>query len=201
MSNGEARYEYQTFGLPTGTVRGALSVMICSFFWILLLTPWDPPMKAPLGHFFLLTLVFLAFASHPIQEIRESAFLPWVMRLIFVGGSVAVVFYVGIKHPGRLGEQLTPSADQISQWPVLLGCLGGGFGVALFLRSVLGRDSVIFQSIRAWIGVLAFLLLLGETVFQFAILPNMSDKPGSGAMQVWEGLLIAVTAGYFGSRA
>lgn len=201
MSSGLPQHEYQTFGLPTGSVRGVLSVLICSFFWILLLAPWEPPMKAPLGHFFLLTLVFLAFASHPIQEIRQTAFLPWVMRLIFVGGSVAVVAYAAFKNPARLAEQLTPSADQISQWPVLLGCLGGGFGVSLTLRSVLGRDNEFFQSIRAWVGVLAFLLLLAETVFQFAILPNLSDKPSMDSLKVWEGLLIAVVAGYFGSRA
>ena len=54
---------YQPFGLPIGSVRGFLSLLICSFFWIVLLQP--EPIAPPLGHFFLLTLVFLAFASNP----------------------------------------------------------------------------------------------------------------------------------------
>ena len=40
-----------------------------------------------------------------------------------------------------------------------------------------------------------------HAIFQFVILPNMSDKPGVETMQVWEGILIAVVAAYFGSRA
>lgn len=195
-----ARHE-NTYGLPMGTVRGFLSVLICSFFWIILLWPGEHPPHVPLGHFFLLTLVFLAFASHPIQEIRMSSFLPWLMRMIFVGGSIAVVAFVLVKDPARLGERLTPNPAEIAQWPALLGCLAGGFGAALFLRTVLGRDHPLFQTLRAWVGVLAMLLLLSETIFQFVILPTLSDRPGVEAMKVWEGILIAVVAGYFGSRA
>jgi hypothetical protein len=190
-----------TYGLPVGTVRGFLSVLICSFFWIILLWPGEKPPHVPLGHFFLLTLVFLAFASHPIQEIRMSSFLPWLMRMVFVGGSIAVVAFVLVKDPGRLGERLTPNPAEITQWPALLGCLAGGFGVALLFRSVLGRDHPLFQTLRAWVGVLAMLLLLSETIFQFVILPTLSDRPGVEAMKVWEGILIAIVAAYFGSRA
>jgi hypothetical protein len=200
-----AQPEYLPYGLPMGTVRGFLSVLICSFFWIFLLmgnpAPGDPTPKAPLGHFFLLTLVFLAFASHPIEAMRTSAILPLIMRLIFVGGSIAVLIYIAFTDMQRLSSRLTPDAADIPQWPVLLGCLAGGFGVALALRFILGRRSPMFVTIRAWIGVLAMLLLLFETIFQFVILPNMSDKPTQEVMQVWEGILIAVVAAYFGSRA
>lgn len=200
-----AQPEFLPYGLPMGTVRGFLSVLICSFFWIFLLmgnpAPGDPTPKAPLGHFFLLTLVFLAFASHPIEAMRTSAILPWIIRIIFVGGSIAVILYVAISHPDRLSSRLTPDAADIPQWPVLLGCLAGGFGLALAVRFVLGRRSPMFVTIRAWIGVLAMLLLLFETIFQFVILPNMSDKPSMEVMQVWEGILIAMVAAYFGSRA
>jgi hypothetical protein len=198
------RQEFSTFGLPVGTVRGFLSVLICSFFWIFLLVPDRTegiPPHAPLGHFFLLTLVLMAFASHPLQELNPRHFLPWLMRVIFVGGSIAVLVWAGINHPDRLSTRLTPDPAEVSQWPVLLACLAGGFGVALFLRFVLGRNSNFFMTLRAWIGVIAILLLLAETLFQFVILPNMSDKPSLDAMKVWEGLLIAVVAAYFGTRA
>ena len=192
--------EHQPYGLPTGTVRGFLSILFCSFFWVILLFPGSGPGQAPLGHFFLLALVFLAFASHPVQEIRGSAVLPWVMRLIFVGGSIAVVVYVGLTDSARLADRLTPKED-MGQVPALLGCLVGGFGAALLLRSLFGRTSEMFMTIRGWTGVLATLLLLAETVFQFMIWPTLSDKPSEMAMKVWEGILIAVVAAYFGSRA
>jgi hypothetical protein len=194
-------HEYPTFGLPTGSVRGFLSVLICSFFWIVLLLPPQHAVTAPLGHFFLLTLVFLAFASHPAPEARAHV-LPWAMRVLFVGGSVAIVAFAVVNNPQQTAARLTPSPAEVEQWPVLLGCLAGGFGVALFLRFALGRNSEIFMTLRAWVGVIAMLLLLFETTLQFVILPSMDPvNKNPEALKVWEGILIAIVAAYFGSRA
>ncbi|AMV28346.1 hypothetical protein VT84_28340 [Gemmata sp. SH-PL17] len=193
-------HEYPTFGLPSGSIRGILSVLICSFFWIVLLFPAGTTITVPLGHFFLLTLVFLAFASHPGTDARTSAVLPWLMRVVFVGGSAAVVAFAIWKDPELAAARLTPGTNEISQWPVLLGCLAGGFGVALFLRFVIGRNHNLFLSIRAWVGTVAMMLLFVETILQFLVLPNVAEK-NLEALKIWEGIIIAVVAGYFGSRA
>lgn len=190
------------FGLPLGTVRGFMSVLICMFFWIFLLLPDEKAHTAPLAHFFLLTLVFLAFASHPFPvDKQRSEFLPWLMRVLFVGGSIGIVIYVGIEYPNRLSDRLTPAPGEVVQWPILLATLSGGFGLGLFLRFVLGKSSDLFQTVRAWIGVIAILLLVAETVYQFAIRPSLSEPPGPEATKVWEGIIIAFVAAYFGSRA
>jgi hypothetical protein len=190
--------EYPTFGLPTGSVRGLLSVLICSFFWIVLLLPPESTITPPLGHFFLLTLVFLAFASHPAPD-TPTHVLPWLLRILFVGGTVAVVVFALVKDPHLAATRLTPSRDEIAQWPVLLGCLAGGFATGLILRSILGRRSEMFMTLRAWVGVVSMLLLLAETILQFLILPNVAEK-NPEALKIWEGILIAPVAGYFGSR-
>ncbi|MDB5309983.1 MAG: hypothetical protein JWO38_4185 [Gemmataceae bacterium] len=196
---GDIRHPYD---LPMGTVRGFMSVLICMFFWIILLLPDQRPLTAPLAHFFLLTLVFLAFASHPVpHDNAKSELLPWLMRVLFVGGSVAVVGFVAYKYPNRLAERLTPDAGEIGQWPVLLGTLAGGFGTGLFLRFALGRNSELFQTIRGWVGVIASLLLVAETVFQFAIRPTLAEAPDPNMLKVWECVIIAFVAAYFGSRA
>ena len=200
---GDVRHPY---GLPMGTVRGFMSVLICMFFWIFLLLPdggrANQPLTAPLAHFFLLTLVFLAFASHPVpHDAAKSELLPWLMRVLFVGGSVAVVAYVGYKDPQRLTDRLTPNAGEIGQWPVLLGTLAGGFGAGLFARFALGRNGELFQTLRGWVGVIATLLLVAETVFQFAVRPALAEPPDQEMMKVWEGVVIAFVAAYFGSRA
>jgi hypothetical protein len=193
------------FGLPMGTVRGFMSLLICSFFWIDLLLPGSAeqaPPTIPLGHFFLLTLVFLAFASHPIPaEGARTEFLPWLMRFLFVGGSIAVVAYVIYLDPKRLTERLTPDPTEISQWPALLATLAGGFGAGLLTRFLLGRNNNLFQTLRAWTGVIAMLLLVAETVFQFLIRPTLGDPPSPDAIKVWEGIIIAFVAAYFGTRA
>lgn len=144
-------HEYPTFGLPSGSVRGFLSVLICSFFWIVLLLPAEKAVTAPLGHFFLLTLVFMAFASHPLQDARVHM-LPWVMRLLFVGGSAVAVALAVFHSSHQAAARLTPNPNDVAQWPVLLGCLAGGFGVALFLRFVIGRRSELFMTLRVGRG-------------------------------------------------
>ncbi len=192
-------HDYPTFGLPSGSIRGILSVLICSFFWIVLLWPANLALTVPLGHFFLLTLVFMAFASHPLQG-AKTHLLPWLMRVIFVGGSALVVGLAIWNNTSLTAARLTPDVGEISQWPVLLGCLAGGFGFALFLRFVFGRHHHLFLTIRAWVGTVAMLLLFVETILQFLVLPVMADK-NLGALNIWEGILIAVVAAYFGSRA
>ncbi len=193
------------YGLPMGTVRGFMSVLICSFFWIFLLLPdvTDPTkLTVPLGHFFLLTLVFMAFASHPIpHDPGHIEFLPWLMRVIFVGGSVAVVGFVAYTDSHRLTTRLTPNPSDIGQWPVLLATLSGGFAVGLFLRFILGRNGDLFQTLRAWAGVIAILLLVAETIFQFLIRPNIEGPLSVEGLKVWEGVLVAIVAAYFGTRA
>jgi hypothetical protein len=201
MSTATAGYEYHPFGLPMGSVRGFMSVLICSFFWIVLLLPDAQAVKPPLAHFFLLTLVFLAFASHPGRSSDEpTPLLPWLMRVIFVGGSAAVIGYVAWAHPDRLNVRLTPDKEEITQWPIQLATLAGGFGVGLFMRFVLGRNGPPFQTGRAWVGVIAMLMLVTETVIQFLVLPNTA-RQDPNSLQVWEGIVTAFVACYFGMRA
>ena len=194
--------EYPTFGLPPGSVRGIISVLICSFFWIVLLWPTTSPLPltVPLGHFFLLTLVLLAFASQPAHEAYTSALFPWLMRVVFVGGSVAVIGASLWKDPAVTAARLTPGPGEVAHWPVLLGCLAGGFGVALAVRTVLGRRHNLFLTLRAWVGTIAMLLLFVETILQFLVLPGMADK-NTEALKIWEGIIIAAVAAYFGARA
>lgn len=201
MSTATRPPEYHPFGLPMGTVRGFISVLICSFFWIVLLLPEGQEIKAPIAHFFLLTLVFMAFASHPGRSADEpTPFLPWLMRVLFVGGSVAVVAYVAYSHPDRLSQRLTPKMEEVAQWPTQLATLAGGFAVGLFMRFALGRNSPPFQTMRAWVSIVAMLLLVGETVLQFLILPNSAPRDPNSLI-VWEGVVTAAVAVYFGMRA
>ncbi|HJZ53891.1 MAG TPA: hypothetical protein VKE74_02975 [Gemmataceae bacterium] len=194
---GEVRH---TYGLPAGTVRGFMSVLICSFFWIVLLLPEAKAFTAPLGHFVLFFLVFSAFVSHPSRT-EEAPLLPWLMRVIFVGGSIAVLVYVGINYPERITQRLTPNKDEIASWPLLVGMMIGGFALGLIIRVILGHQGNLFQTIRGWLGIIAMLLLVSETVFQFIIRPSMDTPPSPEALKVWEAIIIGFVSAYFGTRA
>src|SRR5436190_1513765 len=51
-------------GLPPGSVRAVLALMIAGLFWLLLALPDEYPEKVPLFIYVLLGLVFLFFGSH-----------------------------------------------------------------------------------------------------------------------------------------
>lgn len=189
------------FGLPLGSVRGLMSILICAFFWILLLLPTDSPAKAVLAHFFLLGLVLMAFASSPsIADKGESAFLPWLLRFIFVGGSIAVMAYVLFTRDIQVVQhRLTPDPDEVRMWWIpFLSTMGGGFAFGLFLRFILGRENHVFQSLRAWFSVLGLMLLAGELAIFFIM--------AGGAGRVDEFLhycqcvTIVIVSAYFGTR-
>jgi hypothetical protein len=190
------------FGLPLGSVRGIMSVLICAFFWLLLLLPTDSPAKAVLAHFFLLGLVLMAFASSPIVAEKDtSPFLPWFLRLVFVGGSAAVVLFVmATRDMAVVQQRLTPDPDEVRAWWVpFLGCLGGGFAFGLFLRFVLGRDNHIFQSLRAWFSVLGLIMLSLEIALFFAVAGGGSKM--DDFMHYWQAVELVVVSAYFGTRA
>jgi hypothetical protein len=188
------------FGLPAGTVRGLLSILICSFVWVVLLLPETYQVKVVLAHFFLLGLVLMAFASSPsLSQSDASPFLPWLFRLIFVGGSVLSLVIAWTKGSELVQFRLTPDIDEVKQWWIpFLACLGGGFGFGVFLRFILGRTNHVFQSLRAWFSVVGMIMLVLEMGVFFALL-------GEGRvidfLHYWQCVTLVVVAAYFGTRA
>lgn len=191
------------FGLPAGSVRGILSLLICTFLWVVLLWPADQPIKLMLAHWFLFTMVLMAFASSPVMaEQDRSPFLPWLLRLLFVGGTVAVVAYVGVQHPDRLRTRLNPDPNEVAGWwLIFLSTTAGGFAFGLFARFVLGRANPIFRVIRAWLSVVGMLMLTFEIVLfvVFANSENIQEK--EQFLRYWQCFELAIVSAYFGARA
>ena len=190
------------FGLPLGSIRGFMSLAICAFFWVVLLFPGEPNFpKPPLGHFFLLALVMMAFSSTPSVTLDGSAgnVLPWTMRLLFVGGTAAVVAFVLVQHPDRLQPRLTPDTEEFKRWWVpLLACTAGGFAFGLLLRFGLGRTSQVFRTARSWLSVVGLVMLTLEVGF---VLINATSQAPADFLQYWDAIELAVVAAYFGTRA
>lgn len=192
------------FGLPLGSVRGMFSVLICAFFWITLLWPGEQqPVRALLGHFFMLGLVVMAFASSPVigEKDREGGpFLPWLLRLIFVGGSAAVVLYAVFKDPNQFQTRLTPDPTEVKDWWVpFLGVMAGGFAAGLLLRFLMGRENHVFRTLRSWLSVVGMTMLAVELAM-FLGFASAESKP-LDFLRYWQCIEMAVVSAYFGSRA
>lgn len=191
------------FGLPLGSIRGMFSVLICAFFWLTLLWPGgDQPVRALLGHYFMLALVVMAFASSPIiaDREKESAFLPWLLRVIFVGGSAAVVVYAVFKDVNQFQARMTPDPLEVKDWWVpFLGTMVGGFSFGLTLRVLLGRDNHVFRTIRAWLSVVGMVMLAVELAM-FIGFASAESKP-IDFFHYWQSIEMVIVSAYFGSRA
>lgn len=189
------------FGMPPGTVRGLLSILICAFFWIVLLLPPEHQGKVVLAHFFLLGLVVMAFASHPVAEGESSPFLPWLLRLIFVGASVAVVVFAWARDANLLQARLTPDLEEIKMWWIpFMACMAGGFAFGLFLRFLLGKRNHVFRTVRAWFSVVGSVMLALEIAI-FLAATGGQDPRGMDFLHYWQCVSIVVVSAYFGTRA
>jgi len=205
MSNGvydTALIPRHPFGLPLGSVRAFLSLLICGFFWMILLWPSDQVAKPLLGHFFLLAMVLMAFSSAPtVHNAGESALLPWVLRILFVGGSIAVVAYTLLKDPAQFSARMTPDVAEFRDWwGPLMAVTASGFAAGLLLRVVLGRTSAVFLTLRSWLGLIGMIMLALEFALFLAFL---SSEPGKteGFFHIWQAVELGVVAAYFGTRA
>lgn len=185
------------FGLPQGTVRAFLALLICGFVWMVLL--WQGDAKLPLSHFFLMALVLMAFSSSPHLQMGESKFAPWVLRVLFIGGSVGVVLYALFSDPHSLSKLTPDQAEFAAWWGPYLGCLAGGFSGGLLLRVILGRENQVFQTLRAWLSVVGLLMMLGEFIL---FMTGTQTKPEAETfVRVWQAVQLAVVSAYFGTRA
>ncbi len=191
------------FGLPLGTIRGTMSLLICTFFWAALLWPEPSPPKPLLAHYFMLALVLLVFSPYSKTGASDDdgpRFVPRLMRFLAIGGSLAVIGFVAVQHPERLNARLTPDPDEVKQWwGVFLATVACGFSAGNVLRLLLGRENPVFQTLRAWLSVVALLMMGAELVMwvSFSTASNKQDE----FLRFWQAFELAFVSSYFGTRA
>jgi hypothetical protein len=191
-------------GLPPGSVRGILSLMIVGMGWLVLLLPDSANVKVPLNLYCLLPLVILFFFSHG-KSIADAfdpepspLYLPGgTLRVIIAGGTIAVLAYLYLHHPDRLYQRLQPQSNELNQWPTLLAALGGGLLVGYLFKYMPFRNHWTFTSLQAWISMLSIFSMLAEVVIQAFIKPNITDQID---MVIWQWIVTFLASFYFGSR-
>src|SRR6516164_1808953 len=151
MTNGEvARHP---LGLPPGSVRGVLSLLITIQFWVLLILPDSAKVPVPINLYLLMSLVIIFFVSHgkSIASRAEPTPSPLnlpggILRLIIIGGTIALVAYLWTNHPERLTDRLKPAAEQVAFWPAKVGAYVGGFLVGFIFKILPIRNNWLFQA-------------------------------------------------------
>ncbi|MCZ2342323.1 MAG: hypothetical protein LC104_11075 [Bacteroidales bacterium] len=190
------------FGLPLGTIRGCLSLLIVGFFWVVLLWPESQPAKPMLGHYFMMALVLLSFSPYSQAGARPAdgpQFLPFLLRWSTVIGTILVISFIAVQYPHRL-DRLTPNPAQFQAWwGPFLATTAGGFAFGKGIRHMLGLTSPLFTTLRSWLSVVAMLMLALEMVFFMAVTTVENNTESFG--HYWQAFELAIVSAYFGTRA
>jgi hypothetical protein len=204
MTNGVVIQQYP-LGLPPGSVRAVLSLMITIQFWVLLVLPDSARVPVPINLYLLMSLVVMFFLSHgkSIAErsdpVPSPLYLPGgTVRFIIIAGTIALVAYLWTNHPERLSDRLKPAPDQIAFWPTIVAAYAGGFLLGFVLRHMPFRHNWLFQAFMAWLSFIAVFMLLIEIFVQAFINPKIEEKFD---MRMYEAVVTAIVSCYFGTRS
>lgn len=196
-------------GLPAGSVRALLTLMILGLIWGLLLLPEEKGIRVPLYLYYLMFLVlghFFAAHGHsiagPATGPASPLYLPrGTLRTLIILGFLAIFAYRYYVY--RDYGQVFKLGEPLLQQPYLPLVILGGFFLGVFLNHVVLRmagTTPWYQDILAWFALLATLGLGAEVIIQLIINPSL--EPGQQLHPYeWHLVLAAITSFYFGVRS
>jgi hypothetical protein len=210
---GGIRPQRQPLGLPAGSVRALLTLMIMGIIWALMLMPEENHVKIPLYLFYLMFLIlghYFAAHGHSIRGPRTGPASP----LHLPAGSIRFIIFLGFAavlgyryYLTRDFERVISLEEPILERPYLPFILVGAFFLGLFMSRVVGRmlsgpDGVPawFQDFQAWIALLATLGLVVVILILFVINPSVAKEQRID-WPTLENVLAAIISFYFGMRS
>jgi len=207
-------YRRQPLGLPAGSVRAVLSLMVLGLICALLVIPDTGRVEGwhiPLYLYYLMFLIvghYFGALSHTAVP-RPHLAPPWhlprgTFRVLIVLGMVAAVAWGAYKDEDFL-RRLQPDPAEFKAYPYLPVVILGAFFLGTVLSRVafhvLGSSKGVpswLQDMVAWLSLLAVLGLVAEVIIQLVINPGL-DKPLT--LPTWQSILSAIVAFYFGARS
>ena len=203
------RVARQPLGLPAGSVRALLTLMILGLIWALLLLPEEKEIHIPLYLYYLMFLIlghFFAAHGHSIAGPATGAASPLhlprgTLRALIILGFLAVFGYRYYVYQDF--EKLFKLGEPLFQQPYLPLIILAGFFIGVILNRMIIRSVGItpwFQDVLAWVALLATLGLAAEVIIQLIINPSL-DPEQRLTLHPWHLLLSAIISFYFGARS
>lgn len=201
-------------GLPAGSVRALLTLMVLGILWTLMLLPPERGgSRIPLYLYYLMFLAvghFYAAHGNTIATEAEDAsplHLPrGTLRALILLGFVAVMGWR--IYTDRDLQELLPSFREGEPFSyallpfILIGAFLLGVLLSRMARAVSGAQGTAywFQDIQAWLALLGMLGLGAEIIIQAVINPTLpADK--QLYLPQWQAFLSAIVGFYFGARS
>jgi len=199
----------QPLGLPAGSVRALLILMILGTVVTLLLMPKERNVSVPIHLYCLLFLPIGAYFTtrgRPVGGAQAGEPSPLYLprgsiRLLIIAGFFGVVGFAFVRDPsGFLDRPLLSEKDRNATLLLPLVMMGAYlFGIiasSLAQKFLAGPQGLPawYQDVTAWVSVLAVFGLGAETILQLVANPGLALPP----MQL---ILSSIIAFYFGLRA
>ena len=197
----------QPLGLPAGSVRAILTLIVLGLVWTVMLLPSSG--EVPLYLYYLMFLAlgsFYAAHGHSISGPRSPLYLPrGTLRTLIVLGFAAVVGwkYYLTRDWNEVLKIKAPDVGNVALPVVLLAAFFAG----VFVSRIIGRmlsgpygPPPWFQDILAWLALLATIGMGVEVLYVGFIKPGLSPENQftSPTLQM---ILAAITGFYFGARS
>jgi hypothetical protein len=197
-------------GLPAGSVRALLALMVFGIIWCLLLLPEKPDrdVRVPQYLVYLMFLIlghYFAARGHGATAgpgERHPLYLPrGSLRFIMLAGFAAAMGW-GYYHNPNFFDRLKPDIQEQPYLPFLLlavfflGIVVGRIGNALLA----GPEGLPpwFQDMLAWISLLAVMGLAAEIIVHLVINPTLEHPLN---LPHWEGYIASLVGFYFGVKS
>jgi len=201
-------------GLPAGSVRALLTIMVFGTFCTLLLMPPERRVDVPLYLYYLTFLIlgsyFGARGSAPSDK-RDlpPLYLPrGSIRILIILAFTGVIGYGIYQDPDFLDKLKLNDMNKEPWLPVVIfGSFFLGVIVAMFARLALESEEGMpawYQDVLAWLSVLAVLSLGGGVVYELVIKPTLDPdafKLSDTLKFPWQAILSGIVAFYFGARS
>ena len=192
-------------GLPAGSVRALLVILLLAILWGLALR-WPANDKLPIAFIYLVymgVLIVLFFASHGstigkhVSDRSALGFPSGFFRLLFLAAYLVLIGY--LYHTQR---QFTESPEA-ERWLVLVPFVGFMVGyiftkIVLFLSA--GELPSWYQDLQAWAAIVS-VFGLGVIIFlRMFIFPHLDEKLHFDT-SILEAVVGTIVALYFGARS
>jgi hypothetical protein len=204
-TNGEVLIRHP-LGLPRGSVRAVLALMILAHFWILIAAP-ERLIPMPWYLYCLMGLVFVFFASHGgsiawAEDPEPSPlYLPGgVLRILMLLVTLGLLGWQLYTNPEALKFRLEPSPEDTAHLPYLLFTLLSGYALGWVASRVFRALELnqYLQDIQASVSLVAIFLLMATFIATVFVLPTLEQQV---PIHYLEYTVTAVVAWYFGVRS
>ncbi|HYV37362.1 MAG TPA: hypothetical protein VE988_16760 [Gemmataceae bacterium] len=196
-------------GMPRGSVRAILALMVVALVCALMLIPprEDKPIVIPSYLLYLLFLVvghYFAARGHARGEGNAWGSQPLnlprgCIRLTILVALTATCIYRWTSDPEGFKAQWLASVKALEEAPLLPVIVLLGFFAGALLRMVIGdQPPPAWQDMEAWVSLIAVILMAASAMIHLVINLSLPEN-----LDPWllEGILSGVVAFYFGERS